>query len=427
MPPPRPVFKTCLFALGLVFAVALADDWPQWRGPEHNGHVAPGTPVPVQMPAEPKVVWRLKVGEGLASPVVAQGKVIYFDAVEGKETLHVIDATTTNELWRATVDDTFKDGQGPAGPRCTPMVDGSRVYAQSCKGELQCRQLADGKLLWRVNYTNDLGAIFIGEKQNTPGAARHGNNGMAVVEGRHLITCPGGTNGAGVACFDKETGKLVWKSQNDQAAYAPPVIATLAGVRQVICFAVDGVLSVAVDDGRLLWRVPIKTAYARHVTTPVIFEDYVVVSSHQAGMFGIKVIPDGHGLKAETAWTSKEAAMNFASPVAIGRHLYGLGPAKNVICVDIPSGKVRWSKDGYFTTSADKAHAGFIVMRQNILMLTDGGQVVLFAGKAEEFQELGRTQVCGMNWCNPAYAEGKLYVRDGIKTTGELACVQLLP
>lgn len=427
MPPRLPILASCLPAVLLLVSSALAEDWPQWRGPGHTGHVAPGAPVPAILPAEPKTVWRIKVGEGLASPVVAQGKVVYFDAVEGKETLHVIDAASAKELWREAVDDTFKDGQGPAGPRCTPMVDGSRVYAQSCKGELQCRQFADGKLLWRVNYTNDLGAIFIGEKQNTPGAARHGNNGMAVVEGRHLIACPGGTNGASVACFDKETGKQVWKSQNDQAGYAPPVLATLAGVRQVICFTVDGLLSVAAKDGRYLWRIPIKTAYARHVTTPVIFEDYVVVSSHQAGLFGIKVTPDGDSVKAGTAWISKEAAMNIASPVAIGRHLYGLGPTKNVVCVDIPSGKVLWSKEGYFTTSADKAHAGFIVMKQNILMLTDGGQVVLFAGNEAEFKELGRVQVCGVNWCNPAYAEGKLYIRDGIKTTGELACVQLLP
>jgi len=31
-----------------------------------------------------------------------------------------------------------------------------------------------------------------------------------------------------------------------------------------------------------------------------------------------------------------------------------------------------------------------------------------------------------MNWSNPACADGKLYLRDGIKNTGELLCVELL-
>ena len=119
--------------------------------------------------------------------------------------------------------------------------------------------------------------------------------------------------------------------------------------------------------------------------------------------------------------------MNFSSPVAVGNYLYGLGPAKNLVCVDISSGKATWSKDGYFTTSADKAHAAFIVMGKNILTLTDGGQLALFAADPKEFRETGRAQVCGLNWCNPAYADGRLYLRDGIKGAGELMCVELMP
>src|SRR5258708_3933799 len=82
---------------------AQGSDWPQWRGPFRTGHVPPGEPVPAKLPAEPKVVWKLKVGEGLASPVVAQGKVIYLDAQEGIETVHAIDALTTKQLWQSAI------------------------------------------------------------------------------------------------------------------------------------------------------------------------------------------------------------------------------------------------------------------------------------------------------------------------------------
>src|ERR1700704_4693924 len=89
-----------------------AEDWPQWRGPTRTGHASANARVPSTLPTELKVIWQLKVGEGFASPVVAGGKVFYFDNQNGKETLHANDAADHRELWRATVDDTFQDEQG---------------------------------------------------------------------------------------------------------------------------------------------------------------------------------------------------------------------------------------------------------------------------------------------------------------------------
>ena len=414
-----------LFAGSLLHAWAF--NWPQWRGPARTGHVPEDEAVPDRLTAEPRILWRIKIGEGLASPVLADGRVYYFDNPNGKETLHAIDAASTREFWRKEIDDPFRDMQGPSGPRCTPIVDGDRVYALSCKGELQCLNTADGRLVWRTNFTNDLGAVFIGEKGDAPGAARHGNNGSPLVNNNFLYVCAGGTNGAGVVCFEKHTGRVVWKSQNDRAAYAAPVIATLAGERQLICFTVEGLIGLDPKNGRLFWRVPVKTALGRHITTPVIYNNLVVAGSYQAGLVGVRVSPDATGFKAEQAWLSKESAMNFASPVAVGKYLYGLGPRGNIICVDLETGGQLWSREGIISTSHDKAHAAFLAMRNRILILTDSGQLVLMAAEPHEFRELGRAQVCAMNWCNPAYADGRLYVRDGIRGDGELVCVALLP
>ena len=358
---------------------------------------------------------------------MAVKKVFYFDNQEGKETLHAINAADHIELWRAVVDDTFQDEQGPPGPRCTPLVDGDLIYAQSGKGELQCLRVADGKSIWRVNFLKDFGSAFLGEDSKVPGAAEHGYTAAPVIDGERLIACVGGTNGAGVICFNKLTGKIIWKSQDDLAAYAAPVVATLAGVKQAVCFTVAGLIGLDLKEGKLLWRVPHKTSYGRNAITPVVVEDWVLVSSYQNGSIGVKISIENAGLKAEEIWKNKSAAMNFSSPIAVGQHLYGLGPAKNLICVEIATGKIAWSKDGYFTTAANVAHASFLGLGKNILVCTDGGQLALIAADAKECRELGRAQVCGLNWCNPAYADGRLYIRDGIKNTGNLFCVELLP
>ena len=414
-----------LIAAILSAASLRADDWPQWRGPTRTGHAAADAPLLTSLPAEPKIIWRLSVGEGFASPVIAAGKLYYFDNQAGKETLHAVRADDAKELWRATVDETFRDEQGPPGPRCTPVVDSDLIYAQSGKGELQCLAAADGRRLWQVNFTNDFGSAFLGEDSKVPGAAEHGYTAAPVIAGDRLIACVGGTNGAGIVCFAKRTGQIVWKSQNDLAAYAAPMVCKLGGVAQVVCFTVEGLLGLALDDGKLLWRAPLKTNYGRNCTTPVIIEDWVIAGSYRAGLLGVKVSADGATLKAEKRWTNQAAAMNFSSPVVVDRYLYGLGPARNIVCLELDTGRIAWSKEGYITTSAGDAYASFLVIRKNILVSTDGGELVLLAADANRCRELGRAQVCGKNWCSPAYASGRLYIRDGLRGTGNLVCVEL--
>jgi outer membrane protein assembly factor BamB len=409
--------KNWWLAVFLLAWIGRAADWPQWRGPERTGHVNERLET---LPAEPKVLWKIDTTEGLSSPVVSRGKVFLFEAENAHETLRALNANTGERIWSVQIDDTFKDAQGPPGPRCTPVVDGDRVYAVSCRGELRCIDVANGKIIWGASYTTNFGATFIGEKGKAPGASRHGNNGSPLVVGDRLYACAGGTNGA-IVCFNKKTGEVIWKSLAEPAAYSPPVILKIRDQDQLVCFMADALLAVSPADGKLLWRFPIKTDFARHVTTPVAFNDIVVVSSHQVGMVGVRVSAEG----ATQAWLSKESAMNFSSPVAIRNHLYGLGPKSDIICVDIPTGKQLWSKPGYFTTSPDRSEGALIAFKDNLLMLTDGGRLVLFAESPTEFHEVATAQICGLNWCNPAYVDGKLFLREGVKTTGSLMCVQI--
>ncbi|MDB5319948.1 MAG: Pyrrolo-quinoline quinone [Phycisphaerales bacterium] len=413
---------TALLAI-FVSLPALAEDWPQWRGPERTGHVAAGARVPDALPADPKILWHIPQANGVASPVVSGGRVFTLDAQDNKETVHAYDAATGKSLWALPLDELHKDSQSPAGPRCTPLVDGDRLYAQSCRGTLKCFSVADGKTIWESNYVKDFGAVFIGEKGKAEGATRHGYDGSPIIDGDHLITEAGGKPDAAFVCFDKLTGKVIWKAQSDTPAYAAPMIASIAGQRQLVTFIVEGVEAIDPATGKLLWRVPVKTALGRHVTTPVVVNDTVIVASHQAGLVGVKVSREGAGFKATQAWSAKESAINFSSPVIVGSHLYGLGPAKNLICVDTATGKQTWSQEGLFTNDAGHSHAGLIVMAENLLTLTDSGQLLLIAADPQKYRELGRAQVAAANWCNPAYADGKLFLRDN----KELRCVVLVP
>jgi outer membrane protein assembly factor BamB len=161
------------------------------------------------------------------------------------------------------------------------------VYVQSCRGEFQCLNAEDGKVVWRKNFVTDFGAVFIGEKGAATGASRHGNTGAPAVDGENIIVGVGSAKGACLVCMKKATGDVVWQSQNDQTAYGPVVLTTIHGVKQAVAFTVEGVIGVNAADGKLLWRSPaMKTAFGRHITTSVIVNDLVLVASHTLGLAG---------------------------------------------------------------------------------------------------------------------------------------------
>ena len=413
--------------LALALAIVLqrthvmAADWPQWRGMERTGRTTDGELAPATIAAAPKVEWKLEIGGGFSSPVIADGKLVYQDARDGKEVAHLLDAKSGREIWSVPYATVYQDEWGP-GPRSTPIIDGDRVYVQSCNGEFRCLSMTDGKTIWGKSFDKDFGVKFMGSKAQEGTASRRGNNGCGVIDGGRIVLPVGSTAGASVVCFDKRTGRELWKAGNDEAAYSSLMVAELAGVRQVVAFTAEALMGVAVSDGKILWRVPLRTDAKRHAATPVILGDNVMVNSHTIGLVSFKIAKAGDGFKASEAWVNKELKINLASPVLVGHYLYSQGAGKNYVCVDADNGKQMWSQEGF----GDKLSVT-IALGKKLLVQTDKGELVLLAAEPSKYVELGRTQVCGKTWSSPAYADGKLYVREGLERGWKLTCFDLMP
>ena len=406
-----------LGSIGLCVAASLAADWPQWRGPERTGH-ASGASVLAALPKDLAALWKHPAGGGFSGPVVAGGTLVYLDENGSREIAHALDAATGRELWQADYADVFKDEWG-AGPRATPIVDGDRVYVQSCSGEFRCLNLKDGKVTWGTSFEKDFGVKFLGSKANEGTATRRGNNGSGVIDGKRIILPVGSTSGASLACFDKLTGKVLWRSGDDEAAYSSFMVATLAGVRQVVAFTAEALLGADVASGKILWRVPLKTNAKRHAASPVILGDRVLVNSHSIGLVCFEISKTADGLKASRAWANTELLINLATPVAVGGFLYTQGAHSDFVCVDAKTGAIKWSQPGFGTGKKD--YSSTLAVGDKLLVLSESGQLVLVAATPENYTELGRTQVCGNTWSYPAYVDGKLFVRDG----RQLICLDL--
>jgi len=407
--------RTVFFLLVSNCICATAGDWPQWLGPTRNNHAGADEKIPNKLSSEPKAIWKIKIGGGFSSPIVASGKVIYFDENGEKEIVHQLDGKTGKEIWQTSIANRYGDEWG-FGPRSTPFVNANRVYAQSCNGEFRCLNFADGTVFWGTSFETNFGVKFLGSKANEGTASRRGNDGSGIADGDVVILPVGSTNGATLVCFDKRNGKILWKSGTDEAAYSSLQIATMAGVKQVISFTADALMSVEFQTGKPLWRIPLKTNAKRHAATPVIFGDSVIVNSHTIGLVCEKISRDGEQLKAEQLWANKALKINLSTPVLVGNFLYGQGQDKNFVCVDAKTGALKWDHAGF-----GKQNSSTIALGDKLLVLTDEGQLILISGDSEKYAELGRAQVCGKNWNFPAYADGKLYVRDA----HELICYEL--
>jgi outer membrane protein assembly factor BamB len=424
-----PVFpasrRRCLRLCGALMLAWLVDtaragDWPQWLGPQRDGHAAADSPSVEKLAPELKVLWRKRIGGGFSSPVVAGGKLVVFDENGRDEVAHLLDSRTGAEIWSAAIGGVYRDEWG-AGPRSTPVIDGDLVFVQSCRGEFRCLNLATGSVLWGVSFEKDFGVKFLGSKADEGTAARRGNNGSPLVDGDAVIVPVGSTNGATLVCFDKRTGKILWRAGQDEAAYSSPMVATLAGVKQVVAFTADALMGVEREHGTILWRVPLRTDAKRHAATPVIWGDTVIVNSHTIGLVATKIVRQGRGLRAVPLWANKALKINLSTPVRVGDYLYDQGPGQTYICADARTGQTQWQAPGFGARGTENSST--IVLGQNLLVLTDEGELVLIAARSDHYTELSRVQACGKNWNFPAFAVGRLYVRD----TRELICYDLRP
>jgi outer membrane protein assembly factor BamB len=399
---------------------AAASDWPQWHGPLRDRH----TPDPVAArldtwPVDREPSWRIGVGPGHAAPVVSGNHLVYLDD-DGKRTIaHGLDATTGSALWHTPFADHFEDEWG-VGPRCAPLIDADRVYVQSPQGEFRCLNLADGTLRWSVSFTRDYGARFAGAGGGEGAAERRGYNGSGIVENGLVILAVGSTQGATLVALDKLTGRERWRAGNDAVAYSSPVTSTLGGVRQVIAFTADALMGVRVSDGRVLWRIPFRTMAQRHIATPLIAGDLVIVNSHTFGMAAVRITAAPDGCSATEAWRNPDLKVNIATATLVDRHLYTFGATKDFLCVDVATGKLAWSQSG-FAGPGRRDYASVIAAGQRLLVLNEEGLLRVLEASPQRYAELAQAQICGNTWAFPALANGRLYVRDG----RQLSCYTL--
>ncbi|HEY5908425.1 MAG TPA: PQQ-binding-like beta-propeller repeat protein, partial [Vicinamibacteria bacterium] len=302
----RRVLARALLLLAGLPALGFAADWPQWRGPGRDG-VVPGLAARTAWPEALKPAWKVTVGVGHASPVVVGDRVFVFARLAEEEVAQALELATGKLLWKQAYKAPYTMNMAATshgkGPKSTPVVADGRVFTYGISGILSAFDAGSGRVLWRKEF----GGQF---KETSP---LYGSAMSPVVDQGRLIAHVGGSGSGALTAFDPTTGNVLWAWKGDGPGYSSPVVAELAGLRQVVTFSETHLVGVSADKGELLWKLPFTTSWVQNAITPIVSGDLVIYSGLDTPVRALRVVKKGAAFVAEPVWENAEVAQYMST------------------------------------------------------------------------------------------------------------------
>jgi outer membrane protein assembly factor BamB len=433
-----PFSAAILLALSTHFAGAA--DWPQWMGEKRDGIWRESGIVDEFPEGGPVIKWRVPINGGYAGPAVAGGRVYVMDyvrsagdpkpdpnarsEVKGKERVLCLNAADGKEIWKHEYDCPYKISFA-SGPRCTPTVDGGKVYALGAEGNLFCLSADKGKVLWSHDFKTDY-------KAQTP---QWGFTGHPLVDGEKLICLVGGPGSVAVA-FNKNTGKEIWKalSAKDQG-YSPPSIIEAGGTRQLLIWHSEAINSLDPESGKEYWTVPLKPMYGMSIMTPRKFGDYLYAGGIGEVSLLLKLAKGKPA--AEEVWRGEKTSSVYSvcsTPlVDDDGTMYGVCQRGQLRAVELATGNRLWETLKPTTGGERPLNSGTAFLVKNgdrYFIISETGDLIIAKLSPKAYEEISRTHLLdptsdcfgrSVVWSHPAFADKCIFARND----KEIVCASL--
>jgi len=372
-----------------------SSDWPQWRGPNHDG-------ISTEKGWSPKrkaELWYAFVGTGYAAVSIV-GDNLYtagHDPEAGKDTVYCIEADTGLVNWSASYEcDTSNtmDRMHGGGTLTTPAVDGDNVYMGNREGRLYCFDAKTGKQKWSKDVAREY-------------RVRPSRWGFAasprIVDDMVIM------NQGRVFAFSKD-GKLLWKTERDyRDCYSTPTDFTVDGKKLLAVFNSVGLVILDRKTGEELAVHEFTNRSRVNAASPVVIGNKIFISSgYNKGCAMLEFTGDALKL----LWESKVMRTQKSGVIYMNGHLFGFDQ-RGLECVDL-NGEVKWTQrmtDGALSGGDGK-----------LIIVSGNGDLVIAEATPEEYRELSRHKTLGggVCWTVPVVSAGRIYCRN---SKGDLVCV----
>lgn len=386
-----------------------ASDWPQWRGEKRDG-VITSYRSPQSWPERLRLKWRVTVGTGHSSPVVADGRIYLITRRENHEVISCLDLAGGKRLWQNRYPTQYVVHRAALdhgdGPKATPVLHEGKLYTIGITGIMSCLDAKTGKLMWRKEPT---GGVY----QAYP---RFGMAISPVIVSGLMIAPSGGDRQTGaLMAFDIETGEAKWRWANDRMhpedgpEYSSPIVADIEGTPHLVTIAGKKVIGLRPSDGHLLWQFPFEADWESTVT-PLFHNQMVIVSGHSIGMFALRINRCGNEWNAEQVWRNSDLFTFMNSPVAHGNLLFGLAIRNKgqYFCADVNTGKTLWVTQGREAENAAIVRGG-----DDLFMLTDEATLIVTRSSSRGFEPVRRYRVADSpTWAHPVVLGNQIMIKD---------------
>lgn len=404
-----------IFMSLLATTVASAQEWTQWRGPARDGSVSAKN-APAAWPEKLQRSWRVEIGEGYSSPVVAGGRAFVHGRRDPEEIVSAINLADGKILWQQKYQATFQKNQYAVemakGPHATPLVIGNRLFTLGVTGILDAWDTATGKQLWTRDFSKsiDTSKLFCGTAASP-----------LLVNGRLVVQIGSDVHGGQILGLNPATGATEWEWHGLGPGYASPVLIDIAGQQQIVAMTEGSIVGVDGKSGKELWSVPFPDEWHENIATPLWTGANLIVSGTRQGTHAYTLAQNAGKWQATEIWKNPDIAMYMSSPVFGDGLIYGHSSKKKgqFFAIDAKTGAVRWTTEG-----REGEHASVLLTPQNVVFLTNGADLIVAKRGTPAFAVERRYQVAeASTFATPVLLGSNILVRDAtgliLLTTGK--------
>jgi outer membrane protein assembly factor BamB len=370
------------------------NNWPRWRGSNFNGIASQGDLFNFSNGRGLKIVWKKLLGSGYSSVSLADDQAVTMFSDSTFDYLIALDMNDGSEKWRYKIDSTYFGHDGSHnGPISTPTIDGNNVFGLGPKGALFRLNFLNGEEVWRQQLTKDHAAIV----------PLYGFGTSPAIVGDILIVQTGGTKGNGISGLDKNTGKTLWTAAPDTVFSDSPIIAELAGVKQVVSVGAQYVYGLNPLTGEQLWQY--KHNSTNDAMNPTkVGADKIFLHYFYDESLMLQVNNKNGTLTISEVWKSKQFKTYFNPALFYQGYLYGYS-GEFLTCVDANNGNLVWK-------SRPPGDGLLILVDGHLVIQGQKGMLHVAKASHEGYQEVARLKVLeGGSWTPPSFANNKIFVR----------------
>jgi len=386
-----------LLVVLLLSVPALANDWPEFRGPTGQG-TSDEHGLPLTWSETTHVKWKVAIpGKGWSSPAILGDRIWLTTGTEEGKSLRAICVDRNTGAISQNIELFRLKSLGPLSPKNslaspTPILEGDRVYLHYGANGTACLTQT-GELVWKTHLEYDNG--------------QHGAGGSPVLYDNLLIVSCDGQSSQYVVALDKLTGKVKWrKFREGFQAYTTPLVVKLPAGDQVISPGAFRAIAYEPRTGKEIWQIRYGEGFS-NIPRPVYGNGLVFICTgfQEPSLMAVRVDGRGELSTKQIPWMLKRGAPLTPSPLLIGGELYVISDNGIATCLDAATGKEYWKARVGGNHSASPIYAD-----GRIYFLSEEGESVVIA-PGKELKVLAKNQLEGETLASMAVSGGSIFVR----------------